>query len=165
MKRRCTEWSVYDIKVPRERFQSIRIHLLSIALAVLWCHTLIILCSAASSRTHLMISERSSDTEDWSNGCCRFSFTITWINDILKYNRKQLTGWICACPQFVKCTSMNQYSTLNSFNRLKGQWSVLTQLWRNVRMLCASYRLDKREVDRANGAEMSLAKPSGKQIK
>ncbi len=26
-----------------------------IALAVLWCHTLIILCSAASSRTHLML--------------------------------------------------------------------------------------------------------------
>ncbi len=29
LKRRCTEWSVYDIKVPRERFESIRIHLLS----------------------------------------------------------------------------------------------------------------------------------------
>ncbi len=27
-KRRCTEWSVYDIKVPREKFESI-VHLLS----------------------------------------------------------------------------------------------------------------------------------------
>ncbi len=29
LKRRCAEWSVYDIKVPRERFESIRIHLRS----------------------------------------------------------------------------------------------------------------------------------------
>ncbi len=29
LKRRCTEWSVYDIKVPQELFESIRIHLLS----------------------------------------------------------------------------------------------------------------------------------------
>ncbi len=31
-----------------------------------------------------MISEGSCDTEDWSNGCWKFSFTITGINDILK---------------------------------------------------------------------------------
>ncbi len=37
LKRRCAEWSVYDIKVPRERFESIRIRR-----------------SAASSRTHLL---------------------------------------------------------------------------------------------------------------
>ncbi len=32
-----------------------------------------------------MISEGSCDTEDWSNGCWKFSFTITGINYILKY--------------------------------------------------------------------------------
>ncbi len=39
-----------------------------------------------------MIFEGSSDTEDWSNGCWKFSFAITGINYIFKYikNRKQL---------------------------------------------------------------------------
>ncbi len=32
-----------------------------------------------------MISEGSCDTEDWSNGCWKFSFAITEINYILKY--------------------------------------------------------------------------------
>ncbi len=32
-----------------------------------------------------MISEGSCDTEDWSNGFLKFSFTITGINCILKY--------------------------------------------------------------------------------
>ncbi len=37
--------SAYDIKVPRERFESMRSRLFSVALAVLWCHTTIILCA------------------------------------------------------------------------------------------------------------------------
>ncbi len=39
-----------------------------------------------------MISKGSYYTEDWSNGCWKFSFVTTWINYILKYikNRKQL---------------------------------------------------------------------------
>ncbi len=32
-----------------------------------------------------MVFEGSCDTEDWSNGCWKFSFAITKINDILKY--------------------------------------------------------------------------------
>ncbi len=32
-----------------------------------------------------MISEGLCDTEDWSNGCWKFSFAITWINYIWKY--------------------------------------------------------------------------------
>ncbi len=36
-KRRCTEWSVYDIKVPREPFDSIGLICSLIALAILWC--------------------------------------------------------------------------------------------------------------------------------
>ncbi len=32
-----------------------------------------------------MISKWSCDTEDWSNGCWKFSFTITEIYLILKY--------------------------------------------------------------------------------
>ncbi len=32
-----------------------------------------------------MISERSNDTEDWSNDCWKFNFAITEINNILKY--------------------------------------------------------------------------------
>ncbi len=32
-----------------------------------------------------MLSEGSCDTEDCSNGCWKFSFAITGINDILKY--------------------------------------------------------------------------------
>ncbi len=32
-----------------------------------------------------MISEGSCDSEDWSNGCWKFSFAITEINYILKY--------------------------------------------------------------------------------
>ncbi len=40
---RCIEWSVYDIKVPREPFESIGTICSLIALAVLWCHTLTIL--------------------------------------------------------------------------------------------------------------------------
>ncbi len=42
-----------DIKVPREWFEFGKHaeHLLSVALAVLWCHTAIVLCGAASSRT------------------------------------------------------------------------------------------------------------------
>ncbi len=31
-----------------------------------------------------MISEGSCDTEDWSNGCCKFSFAITGVNNIFK---------------------------------------------------------------------------------
>ncbi len=53
LKRRCAECSVYDIKVSRERFASLGSVGSLIALAVLWCHTLSILRSAASSRTHL----------------------------------------------------------------------------------------------------------------
>ncbi len=45
--RRCTEWSVYDIKVPREPFESIGSVCSLIALAILWCHTLTILRSTA----------------------------------------------------------------------------------------------------------------------
>ncbi len=33
----------------------------------------------------MKISEGSCDTEDWSNGCWKFSFAITEINSILKY--------------------------------------------------------------------------------
>ncbi len=42
-----------DIKVPRERFEFGKHveHLLSVALAVLWCHTAIGLCIAASNQT------------------------------------------------------------------------------------------------------------------
>ncbi len=54
-KRRCTEWSVYDIKVPREPFESIGSIGSLIALSVLWCHTLTILCSAVWSRMRLTI--------------------------------------------------------------------------------------------------------------
>ncbi len=32
-----------------------------------------------------MIYEGSCDTEDWSNGCWKFSFVMTEINYILKY--------------------------------------------------------------------------------
>ncbi len=32
-----------------------------------------------------MISEGSCDTEDWRNGCGKFSIAITGINCILKY--------------------------------------------------------------------------------
>ncbi len=32
-----------------------------------------------------MISEGSCDTEDWNNGCWKFSFAITGINGISKY--------------------------------------------------------------------------------
>ncbi len=32
-----------------------------------------------------MVSEGSCDTEDWSNGCWKFSFAIKWINYIIKY--------------------------------------------------------------------------------
>ncbi len=42
-KRCCEEWSVYDIKVPREPFESIRSICSHITLAVLWCNTLTIL--------------------------------------------------------------------------------------------------------------------------
>ncbi len=52
LKRRRAEWSVYDIKVPLEWLESIGTVCSLIALAVLWCHTLIILHDAASSRTH-----------------------------------------------------------------------------------------------------------------
>ncbi len=31
-----------------------------------------------------MISDGSCDTEDWSNGCWKFSFAITGINYIIK---------------------------------------------------------------------------------
>ncbi len=39
-----------------------------------------------------MISKGSCETEDWSNGCWKFSFVTTGINYILKYikNRKLL---------------------------------------------------------------------------
>ncbi len=40
-----------DIKIPRERFKSMRSHLFSVALMVLWCHAAISLFGAASSRT------------------------------------------------------------------------------------------------------------------
>ncbi len=53
LKRHCAEWSVYDFKVPRELlFESIRIRLVSYSPR--GCHTLIILHSTDSSRTHLM---------------------------------------------------------------------------------------------------------------
>jgi len=32
-----------------------------------------------------MISERSWDTEDWRNGCWKFSYAITGINYTLKW--------------------------------------------------------------------------------
>ncbi len=47
LKQRCAEWSPYDIKVPREWFECIGSVCSLIALAVLWCHTVIILRSAA----------------------------------------------------------------------------------------------------------------------
>ncbi len=43
LNQRRAEWSVYDIKVPQEWFESIGSVCSLIALAVLWCHTLIIL--------------------------------------------------------------------------------------------------------------------------
>ncbi len=33
----------------------------------------------------IMISEGSCDTEDWSNGCWKFSFSITEISYIVQY--------------------------------------------------------------------------------
>ncbi len=54
LKQRWAECSPYDIKVPRERFECIGSDCFLIALAVLWCHTVIILRSAASSRTCLL---------------------------------------------------------------------------------------------------------------
>ncbi len=39
-KRCCIEWSVYDIKVPREPFESMGTTCSLIAPAVFWCHTL-----------------------------------------------------------------------------------------------------------------------------
>ncbi len=53
LKRRRAEWSAYVIKVPREWIESKWSVCSLMALAVLWCHTLIILHSAASSQTHL----------------------------------------------------------------------------------------------------------------
>ncbi len=41
-KRCCTEWSVYDIKVPWEPFENIGSICSLIALAVLWCHIIIL---------------------------------------------------------------------------------------------------------------------------
>ncbi len=41
LKQHRTDWSVYNMKVPRERFESLRSHLLSVALVVLWCHTMV----------------------------------------------------------------------------------------------------------------------------
>ncbi len=53
LKRRCTEWSVCKTSKYREsRLKGFICSL--IALAVLWCLTLTILCGAALSRTHLM---------------------------------------------------------------------------------------------------------------
>ncbi len=43
LKQRCAEWSPYYIKVLRERFECIGSDCFLIALAVLWCHTVIIL--------------------------------------------------------------------------------------------------------------------------
>ncbi len=37
------------------------------------------------NQASILISEGSCDTEDWSNGCWKISFTITRINYILKY--------------------------------------------------------------------------------
>ncbi len=51
LKQRCAEWSPYDIKVPREWFECIGSVCSLIALAVLWCHTVSFLRSAASSQT------------------------------------------------------------------------------------------------------------------
>ncbi len=53
-KRCCTEWTVCDIKVPREPFESKRSICSLIALAVHWCHTLTILSRATYSRTRLI---------------------------------------------------------------------------------------------------------------
>ncbi len=41
--------------------------------------------SGAANQYIRMISERSRDTEDWSNDCWKFSFAITGIKYILKY--------------------------------------------------------------------------------
>ncbi len=41
--------------------------------------------SWVANRHIRMISERSCDTENWSNGCLKFSFAII-INGIFKYN-------------------------------------------------------------------------------
>ncbi len=54
LKRHRAEWSVYDIKVPREWFESRGSD--SSALTVLWCHTLII-CSAPLQVEHTFWSE------------------------------------------------------------------------------------------------------------
>ncbi len=37
-----------------------------------------------------MISEGSCDTKDWSNDCWKFSFAITGIHCILKYNKIEI---------------------------------------------------------------------------
>ncbi len=42
-------------------------------------------CSWAPNQNIKQISEGLCDTEDWSNGCCNFSFTITGIIYILNY--------------------------------------------------------------------------------
>ncbi len=57
LKQCWAEWSPYDIKVPWERFECIGSDCFLISLTVLWCHTVIILRSAASSRMHLMLSK------------------------------------------------------------------------------------------------------------
>lgn len=58
LKRHCTDWSVYDIKVWWEWLESRYSICFWIALMVLWRHTPIGLRSAASCQTHLLITLR-----------------------------------------------------------------------------------------------------------
>ncbi len=39
-----------------------------------------------------MISEGSYDTEDWSNGFCKFRFAFSGINYIFKYIKTEISS-------------------------------------------------------------------------
>ncbi len=45
--------------------------------------------------TKISMSEGSCDTEDWSNGCWKFSFAITGLNYILKYIKIENSYFKC----------------------------------------------------------------------
>ncbi len=61
--------------VSTKKYQAVQFLILVIIRNVTW----------APNQHIRMIHEWSCDTEDWSNGCWKFSFAITGINYILKY--------------------------------------------------------------------------------
>ncbi len=63
-----------------------------------------------------MISEGSCDTEDWSNGCWKFSFVITGINYILKYIKIE-TSYVNIYFQYVN-TNTSQYCFYFIFDQI-----------------------------------------------